>query len=65
LRTLSLVEHLAQLPELQSKVLVMYYYQNTRLSEIAAIFAVTESRISQIRGQAVALLRKHLTKLLA
>jgi RNA polymerase sigma factor FliA len=43
----------------------MYYYQNTRLSEIAAIFALTESRISQIRGQAVALLRKHLTKLLA
>lgn len=60
-----LVEHLAQLPELQSKVLVMYYYQNTRLSEIAAIFSLTESRISQIRGQAVALLRKHLTKLLA
>jgi RNA polymerase sigma factor for flagellar operon FliA len=48
-----LVERLAPLPELQSKVLVMYYYQNARLSEIAAIFALTESRISQIRGQAV------------
>ena len=60
-----LAEHLAQLPELQRKVLVMYYYQNMQLSEIAVIFGVTESRISQIRGQAVAQLRKYLTKLLA
>ena len=56
---------MAQLPELQKKVLAMYYYENMRLSEIAAIFGVTESRICQIRGQAVALLRDFSTKLLA
>jgi RNA polymerase sigma factor FliA len=56
---------MAQLPELQKKVLAMYYYENMQLSEIAAIFGVTESRICQIRGQAVALLRDYLTKLLA
>ena len=56
---------MAQLPELQKKVLAMYYYENMRLSEIAAIFGVTESRICQIRGQAVALLRDYSTKLLA
>jgi RNA polymerase sigma factor FliA len=56
---------MAQLPELQKKVLAMYYYENMQLSEIAAIFGVTESRICQIRGQAVALLRDYWTKLLA
>ena len=56
---------MAQLPELQKKVLAMYYYENMQPSEIAAIFGVTESRICQIRGQAVALLRDYLTKLLA
>jgi RNA polymerase sigma factor for flagellar operon FliA len=60
-----LVERMAQLPELQKKVLAMYYYENMQLSEIAALFGVTESRICQIRGQAVAVLRKYLTRLLA
>jgi RNA polymerase sigma factor for flagellar operon FliA len=60
-----LVERMAQLPELQKKILAMYYYENMRLSEIAAAFGITESRISQIRGEAVAVLRKYLTKLLA
>jgi len=48
---------MAQFPELQKKVLAMYYYENMQLSKIAAIFGMTESRICQIRGQAVALLR--------
>ena len=60
-----LVERMARLPELQKKVLAMYYYENMQLSEIAALFGVTESRICQIRSQAVALLRKYLTRLLA
>jgi RNA polymerase sigma factor for flagellar operon FliA len=55
-----LAERLAQLPELQKKVLAMYYYENMRLSEIAALFGVTESRICQIRGEAVAVLREYL-----
>ena len=60
-----LAERMAQLPELQKKVLAMYYYENMQLSEIAAIFGVTESRICQIRGHAVILLRDYLTKVLA
>jgi RNA polymerase sigma factor FliA len=60
-----LAQCMAQLPELQRKVLVMYYYQNRQLSEIAASFGLTDSRICQIRGQAVAILRKSLAKLLA
>jgi RNA polymerase sigma factor for flagellar operon FliA len=60
-----LAERMVRLPELQKKVLAMYYYENMQLSKIAAIFGVTESRICQIRGQAVAVLREYLTKLLA
>jgi len=60
-----LVKRMAQLPELQKKVLAMYYYENMRLSEIAAVFGLTESRVCQIRGQAVAVLRTYLTRLLA
>jgi len=60
-----LAGRMAQLPDLQKKVLAMYYYENMQLSKIAAIFGVTESRICQICGQAVAPLRDYLTKLLA
>ena len=56
-----LAERISQLPELQKKVLAMYYYEDMQLSEIAALFGVTDSRISQIRGQAVDVLHKYLT----
>jgi hypothetical protein len=36
-----------------------------QLSEIAALFGMTDSRIFKIRGQALAVLRKYLAKLLA
>jgi DNA-directed RNA polymerase specialized sigma subunit len=39
--------------------------QNIPLSKIAAIFGVSEARVSQIRSEAVVVLRKYLTKLLA
>ena len=56
---------MARLPELQKKVLAMYYYENMQLFKIAAIFGVTESRICQILGQAVTPLRDYLTELFA
>jgi RNA polymerase sigma factor for flagellar operon FliA len=60
-----LAERIAQLPDMQKKVLAMYYYENMQLSEIAALFGLTEARICQIRGEAVAVLREYLTRLLA
>jgi RNA polymerase sigma factor for flagellar operon FliA len=60
-----LAGRISQLPELQKKVLAMYYHENMQLSEIAALFGVTDSRIFKIRGQALAMLRKYLAKLLA
>jgi RNA polymerase sigma factor FliA len=42
-----------QLPEMQRKVLALYYFEDLRLREIAEAFGVTESRICQIHAQAI------------
>ena len=60
-----LVERISQLPELQKKVLAMYYHENMQLSEIATVFGVADSQIFKIRDQALAVLRKSLAELLA
>ena len=60
-----LAQRMTQMPAMPKKVLAMYYYENMRLSDIAACFGLTESRICQIHTQAVALLRNYLTNLLA
>jgi RNA polymerase sigma factor FliA len=55
-------ERLQQLPEMQRKVLALYYFEDLRLREIAEAFGVTESRICQVHAQAIlaikALLRR-------
>jgi RNA polymerase sigma factor for flagellar operon FliA len=55
-------QRLQELPEMQRKVLALYYFEDLRLREIAEAFGVTESRICQIHAQAIlaikALLRK-------
>lgn len=49
-----LVENrIQQLPEMQRKVLALYYFEDLRLREIAEAFGVTESRICQIHAQAI------------
>ena len=60
-----LAQRMEQLPPVPKKILAMYYYENMRLSEIAACFGLTESRICQIHTQTVGLLRKYLVNLLA
>ena len=50
-------DHIQKLPDMQRKVLALYYHEGMRLSEIAAVFDVTESRISQIHTQAIISLR--------
>jgi RNA polymerase sigma factor for flagellar operon FliA len=46
-------DRLQQLPEVQRKVLALYYFEDLRLREIAEAFGVTESRICQIHAQAI------------
>jgi len=60
-----LTQRLAELPDTPKKVLAMYYYEDMRLSEIAACFRVSESRICQIHTQTIGLLRNYLVKYLA
>jgi RNA polymerase sigma factor FliA len=45
------------LPDMQKKILTMYYFENLRLSEIAAAFGLTESRICQIHAHIIVGLR--------
>jgi len=56
-------EHLCRLPDIQKKVLALYYFEDLRLREIAEAFGLTESRICQIHAQAIlgikALIKKH------
>jgi len=60
-----LADHLAKafrkLNPREQKILYLYYFEEMRLSEIAVLFEVTEARICQIHGIAVAKLRVLLT----
>lgn len=51
-----------ELPEMQRKVLALYYFEDMRLREIAEAFGLTESRICQIHSQAILALRSYLDK---
>jgi RNA polymerase sigma factor FliA len=57
-----IAERIEQLPEMQRKVLGLYYFEDMRLREIAETFGVTESRICQIHSQAVMSIRSYLQK---
>ncbi|MGH7943405.1 MAG: sigma-70 family RNA polymerase sigma factor [Opitutaceae bacterium] len=52
-----LTQRIAELPDIQNKTLAMYYFENMRLAEIAAVFDLTESRICQIHAQTILSLR--------
>ena len=57
-----IADRLQQLPEMQRKVLALYYFEDMRLREIAEAFGVTESRICQIHSQAILAIRAYLKK---
>ncbi|PTX90916.1 FliA/WhiG family RNA polymerase sigma factor [Opitutus sp. ER46] len=52
-----LTQRISELPDIPRKILAMYYYENMRLAEIAAVFGLTESRICQIHAQTILGLR--------
>jgi RNA polymerase sigma factor for flagellar operon FliA len=56
-------ERLKQLPEIQRKVLALYYGEDLHLREIAEVFGLTESRICQIHSQAILSIRSYLQHL--
>ena len=61
---LELTRHLARaitdLPDRERKILALYYEEELTLAEIAEVIGVGESRVSQLRTQAIARLRSTL-----
>jgi RNA polymerase sigma factor for flagellar operon FliA len=55
-------ERLKDLPEIQRKVLALYYGEDLHLREIAEVFGLTESRICQIHSQAILSIRSYLQR---
>jgi RNA polymerase sigma factor for flagellar operon FliA len=56
-KVLLLRDKIKQLPDPQKKILMLYYFEELRLSEIAHIFGLTEGRISQILSQTLLTLK--------
>ena len=50
-------EALDELPERERQMITLYYYDNLTLKEIGKVLGVTESRVSQIHGKALSMLR--------
>jgi RNA polymerase sigma factor for flagellar operon FliA len=55
-----LAEKIRELPEREKLMMSLYYEQELNLKEIGAILGVSESRVSQIHGQALARIRAEL-----
>ncbi|MDX1589321.1 MAG: RNA polymerase sigma factor FliA [Oleiphilaceae bacterium] len=55
-----LAASIRELPERERLVLTLYYQEEMNLKEIGAVLNVSESRVSQIHGQAAARLRARL-----
>lgn len=53
-------EALNRLPERERLLLSLYYYEGLTLKEIGQVLGVTESRVSQLHGRALSLLRADL-----
>jgi RNA polymerase sigma factor for flagellar operon FliA len=60
-----LVDAIAELPERLRLVVEGYFFAESPMSEIAAELGVSESRVSQMRGEALALLRDALNSALS
>ena len=55
-----LAESIAELPERERQILALYYQEELTLAEIGQVIGVGESRVSQLRTQAIGRLRAHL-----
>jgi RNA polymerase sigma factor for flagellar operon FliA len=58
-KILHLRERIKELPEQHQKILMLYYMEELRLSEIAQVFGLSEGRISQILSHSILSLRAH------
>lgn len=61
LRATALSDAIKELPEKEQLMMSLYYVDNLNLKEIGLVLEVSESRVSQIHGQAIARLKSRLT----
>jgi RNA polymerase sigma factor for flagellar operon FliA len=64
-RTAYLADAVASLPDRLRQVVEGYFFQERPMAELAAELGVTESRISQMRAEALALLKDGMTAMLS
>ena len=57
----ALADAISRLPEREALMMSLYYSEGLNLREIAGVLEVTESRVSQLHGQAIARLRGKLS----
>ena len=57
-----LMDALELLTEKEKKVVLLYYYEDLTLKEVAKVLEVSESRISQLHSKALEKMKKHLGK---
>lgn len=55
-----LVEAIEGLPEREQLIVTLYYYEGMNLAEVGDVLGISESRVCQLHGRAVKLLRQHL-----
>lgn len=55
-----LMDALELLTEKEKKVVLLYYYEDLTLKEVASVLEVSESRISQLHSKALEKMKKHL-----
>ncbi len=56
---------ISELPDRERQILALYYEEELTLAEIGEVIGVGESRVSQLRSQAIARLRSVLATRLA
>ena len=56
-----LLDAIEQLPEKEKLVLSLYYNEDLNLKEIGAVLGITESRTSQLRTKAIAMIRSYMS----
>src|SRR5207253_6408921 len=57
-----LAEAIGRMPKIEQTVLSLYYHEELTLREIAEIVDLHESRISQLKSQAILRIRVHMTE---
>ncbi len=57
-----LAEAIGKMPDIEKTVLSLYYHEELTLREIAKIVSLHESRISQLKSQAIMRLRSYMEK---